>query len=88
MSASVEPVFVGIDVAKAKLDVCLLPSGQVAVFDNNAAGIRQLIALLRQQPEVERCLLEATGRYERRCAADLLEAGFAPTLDRRTKRGR
>jgi transposase len=76
MSASVEPVYVGIDVSKAKLDVCLLPSGQTFVFDNNAAGIRQLVALLQKRPRVARCLLEATGRYERRCAADLMEAGF------------
>lgn len=77
MAASVEPVYVGIDVAKAKLDVCLLPSGQTCVFDNDPAGIGQLIELLRQQTQVARCLLEATGRYERRCAADLLEAGFS-----------
>jgi transposase len=76
MTASVEPVYVGIDVSKAKLDVCLLPSGQTAVFDNDPAGIRQLLALLGQQTKVARCLLEATGRYERRCAADLMEVGF------------
>jgi transposase len=78
--ASVEPVYVGIDVAKAKLDVCLLPSGQTRVVDNDTAGIQQLIALLGQQPRVVRCLLEATGRYERRCAADLMEAGFPVTV--------
>lgn len=77
MSASSEPVYVGIDVSKAKLDVCLLPSGQTLVVDNNTAGIRQLVDLLRKHPSIARCLLEATGRYERRCAADLLEAGFA-----------
>ena len=77
MTASVEPVYVGIDVSKAKLDVCLLPSGQTAVFDNDAQGIRQLVKLLGKQPQVARCLLEATGRYDRRCAADLMEAGFA-----------
>lgn len=77
MSAFTGPVYVGIDVSKARLDVCLLPAGQAAAFDNNPAGIRQLVALLKQQPQVTRCLLEATGRYERRCAADLLEAGFA-----------
>jgi transposase len=76
MTAAVEPVHVGIDVSKAKLDVCLLPSGQTAVFDNDAQGIRQLVDWLRQQPPVVRCLLEATGRYDRRCAADLMEAGF------------
>ena len=75
-SVPVEPVDVGIDVSKAKLDICLLPSGQTFVFDNDPAGIRQLVALLQKQPRVARCLLEATGRYERRCAADLMEAGF------------
>lgn len=76
MSASIEAVYVGIDVSKAKLDVCLLPSGQACVFDNNPAGIRQMLELLQKQPRVVRCLLEATGRYERRAAADLMEAGF------------
>lgn len=76
MSASVEPVYVGIDVSKAKLDACLLPLGQTFVFDNDDEGIRQLIALLKQQPPIVRCLLEATGRYQRRCAADLMQAGF------------
>lgn len=71
-----EPVYVGIDVSKAKLDVCLLPSGQAAVFDNDETGIAALVTLLRQAPPVTRCLMEATGRYERCCAADLMEAGF------------
>jgi transposase len=77
MSNVAEPVYVGIDVSKAKLDVCLLPSGQAACFDNDEAGIAALVTLLRQSPPVTRCLMEATGRYERRCAADLMEAGFA-----------
>jgi len=76
MTAPVEPVYVGIDVSKATLDVCLLPSGQTAAFDNDATGIRHLVDLLTTQPPIVRCLLEATGRYERRCAADLMEAGF------------
>lgn len=76
MPTPVEPLYVGIDVSKARLDVCLLPAGQTAVFDNDEAGIAGLIALLAQQPRVARCLLEATGRYERRCAAELMEAGW------------
>jgi len=76
MTASVEPVYVGIDVSKATLDICLLPSGKTAVFDNDAAGIHRLVDLLTKQSPIARCLLEATGRYDRRCAADLMEAGF------------
>ncbi len=76
VSIPVVPTYVGIDVSKAKLDICLSPSGQKLIFDNNPAGIRRLIELLHKQPKVALCLLEATGRYERRCAADLLEASF------------
>ena len=75
-SVPVEPTYVGIDVSKATLDVCLRPSGRTLTVDNDPAGIRRLIELLQQQPSVALCLLEATGRYERRCAADLLEADF------------
>jgi transposase len=70
------PVHVGVDVCKARLDVCLLPSGQTLTVDNSDDGIARIVLLLKQQPSVERVLLEATGRYERRCAAALLEAGF------------
>jgi transposase len=75
-SLSAESVYVGIDVSKAKLDVCLLPSEQTFVFDNNDAGIMQLVELLGKQPPIARCLIEATGRYDRRAASDLIEAGF------------
>lgn len=71
----VTPVHVGIDVAKAKLDVCLLPSGQRLSVANDEQGIAQVIVLLQQHP-VALVLLEATGRYERRAASELLEAGF------------
>lgn len=74
-SAPATPVHVGIDVAKAKLDVCLLPSGQTLSVSNDDPGIAQVIALLKQQP-VTLVLLEATGRYERRVASELIEAGF------------
>ncbi len=70
------PVHVGIDVSKSKLDVCLLPSTQTLSVDNNDAGIAEIVALLKQHP-VETVLLEATGRYERRVASELLDAGFA-----------
>jgi transposase len=77
MPVSTSSVYVGIDVSKSKLDVCLLPSGQISSFENTSQGIQQLIQLLRRQGTIARCLLEATGRYERRCAADLMDGGFA-----------
>ena len=71
----VTPVHVGIDVAKARLDVCLLPGGQTLSVANDDDGIAKIVALLKQQP-ITLVLLEATGRYERRVASELLDAGF------------
>jgi len=71
------PVHVGIDVSKARLDVCLLPGGQALSVDNTDDGVAQLVATLKQHPAaVALVLLEATGRYERRVASEMLEAGF------------
>ena len=69
------PVHVGIDVSKAKLDVCLLPIDHAFTIDNSDAGIAKLIDRLRSHT-VALVLLEATGRHERRAASALLEAGF------------
>jgi transposase len=69
-------VFVGIDVAKDKLDVCMRSDGQpldVLVVENSPSGIEQLVRRLGALP-VRRVVLEATGRYQRRVAADLLAA--------------
>ncbi len=75
MTATATPVHVGIDVAKARLDVCVLPTGQTLSVNNDDDGIAQVIALLKQHT-VALVLLEATGRYERRVASELLETGF------------
>ena len=68
-------VCIGIDVAKASLDLHFLPSGQSHTLSNSSAGRQQLRKLL---PETDRCLivLEATGGYEREVVADLLDAGY------------
>ena len=71
--------FVGIDVAKATLEVATLPAGQAFSVSYDARGLRQLQQ--RLQP-LGRCLIvvEATGGYERRLLADLIEAGWAVAL--------
>jgi transposase len=66
-------VFVGIDVSKARLDIHIDPTGQTLTLDNSAQGIAQLAAILKGL-KVGRVLLEATGRYHRQLAADLLDA--------------
>lgn len=67
--------WIGIDVAKATLDLHFLPSGQSHSLANNPTGLQQLRKLL---PASEACriVLEATGGYERLLVADLLEAGY------------
>ena len=72
-------VFVGIDVSKKQLDVCLLAGGskQLLSFDNTVGGIASLVDRLRAQPAAVRLVvLEATGRYERRCGVELMTHGF------------
>jgi transposase len=77
MSTAIAPcVHVGIDVSKATLDACCLPAGQKLAVDNTDEGIARLIIWLQEHPAIRRILLEATGRYERRVAAQLIEAGF------------
>ncbi|MEA2709861.1 MAG: transposase [Phycisphaerales bacterium] len=80
-SASVvSPAFVGIDVSKDRLDVCVRVGdrqpGESFAVANDVAGVKQLIERLAGLP-VQLAVLEATGRYERRAAADLLAAGIA-----------
>lgn len=66
--------FVGIDVAKKSWDVFLLPSGQRLKCPANEAGLEKLLATLRP---IGNCLIvvEASGGYERRLAAELMDAG-------------
>lgn len=73
-------VYVGIDVSKTRLDVYIDPTGQTLSVDNTPAGIRSLLATTLKTLNVKLVLVEATGRYERRLAADLLEAGIPVTV--------
>jgi transposase len=68
-------VFVGIDVSKARLDVCLWPSGEWSEFANDAKGIRALVRhLARLGPAA--IGLEASGGYEREALAALCAAAL------------
>jgi transposase len=72
-------VHVGIDVSKARLDVYIDPLGQSLSLENSPAGIALLLKTLKSL-NVKLVLIEATGRYERRLAADLLEAAIPVTV--------
>lgn len=66
--------FVGIDVSKDSLDVAFLPQGKPLKVDYTTKGLSQLAHRL---PAAGSCLIviEATGGYQRRVVAELLNAG-------------
>ena len=68
-------VFVGIDVSKARLDVCLWPDREWLEFSNDAKGIRALVRHLARLGPVA-ISLEASGGYERDALAALCAAGL------------
>jgi transposase len=69
--------FAGIDVAKETLEVAFVHGEEeiVGQFSNAPAGWAQLVAACKER-SVERIVLEATGGYERRAAAELMAAGL------------
>jgi len=72
------PVYVGIDVSKAHLDICV-SDGEVWQSPNDERGVRTLTKqLTRLQPDL--VVLEATGRYEALAAAALAAAGLAVAI--------
>lgn len=54
---------VGVDVSKAKLDICIRPSNETFTVDNSPEGIRIALKKLRQV-KPDRIVSEATGRLE------------------------
>jgi transposase len=66
-------VYVGIDVAKARLDVGIRPSGEVWAVDHDEAGIDALVARLAEVGPTL-VILEATGGLELAVAAALVAA--------------
>lgn len=68
-------VYLGIDVAKATLDLCFLPANQAHSLTNDEPGLQHLRQLL-PEPADCRIVLEATGGYERPLVANLLDAGY------------
>jgi transposase len=68
-------VFVGIDVAKAKLDVGVRPSAEQMTVSNDETGLEHLVTRLRAvRPAL--IVLEATGGYELPVVRTLVEAAL------------
>lgn len=69
------PLFVGIDVAKAHLDVFISGDARSTTFDNDDDGIAKLArSLASRAPTL--IVMEATGGYQRRLLAELLDRGL------------
>lgn len=67
--------FIGIDVSKTTLDVAAHASGVRLQAENSEAGLKQLcVRLGKLAPEL--VVMEASGGYERLCAATLAQAGL------------
>ncbi len=71
--------FIGVDVSREKLDVCVMPGGELHDFQNDAEGIEKLVALFKQLRPVA-IVLEATGGYERPPLFAMQDAGLPVTL--------
>ena len=66
--------YVGIDVAKDRLDVHIRPLAKTLAVANPAAGIAELAELLVSL-QIEKIILEASGGYEKLAFMALVEAG-------------
>jgi transposase len=70
-----EPLFIGIDVSKAQLDVAFGATGDTVSVTNDDAGIETLLSRLRKR-NCSLVVLEATGGYEVRVVSSLAAAGL------------
>lgn len=73
---AMSPVYVGIDVCKARLDVYLHPTARHFAVANDAGGWRKLKAELAALA-VDRVVMEATSKYHRAAHRSLSQAGLA-----------
>jgi transposase len=67
--------FVGIDLSKARLDVCIWPTGKCMAFANDRQGRAALVRALRRCGPAA-IGLEASGGYEREPIKAMLNAGL------------
>lgn len=73
-----EPIFVGVDMAKAKFDMALDDKSGTKEMANDQAGIEQMLKTLAPlQERVAVVVLEATGGLEKPLATALCLAGYA-----------
>ena len=75
MNNTITEQFVGIDVSKTTLDVCIKPVGQTLHVTYDEAGIHQIVECLREASPTL-IVIEATGGLEVRIATELARKGL------------
>src|SRR5262245_36551067 len=75
MMARDDPVVVGIDVSKDKVDVCIRALALQQTCPSSAQGHRKLVAWLHKY-QVNKAVMEASGGYERDWGKVLRESGI------------
>ena len=73
-------IYLGLDIAKASLDLSPHPGLTPLVFSNDAAGHGRLLAALGRLPGPVQIVCEASGGYEQGVLAALQQAGVAVSL--------
>lgn len=71
--------FLGIDVSKAKLDLCIYSSKEHAIFENSRSGLKKMEVWLESQSvDLRQSVIcfEHTGRYDIRLQVYCEEAGY------------
>src|SRR6266550_2861277 len=71
-------VYIGVDVAKAHLDVAWEKRSRR--FDNDKRGRAALVAWMKQSPTAVQLIYEASGGYEQRLLESLEQSGLKVTL--------
>ena len=68
-------VFIGVDVCKSRLDLMILPTGEILEFENSAKGIKQFVKHVKKlKPTLITC--EYTGGLEQPLLIACTEAGL------------
>ncbi len=80
MSREITPkVYVGVDISKDHLDVCVLPANKSLTFNNDARGLDQLTERLSKE-DSPIIIMEATGGYDVPIAGVLLSKGLPAVI--------
>src|SRR3989338_10463221 len=75
MNKMIVEKFVGIDVSKSTLDVCIEPAVQTLHVAYDEAGVRQVVSRLKEVKPIL-IVIEATGGLEVRIATELASLGL------------